>query len=175
MLSAIQLQVKLVIELERSIKKLFFKSNKYLQENEYKNNVRIAEIKIDDYKNKKRNNYKEWKLQKIDKKEYQNNLIEYDNKIKKLEEDINLYTTSYQETIKRIRKDEYWISHYKRNRKIKKITREILKELIQNIYVNEDGSIKIVFKYEVEYKELLNYLQQEGSVSKCLNGKLASI
>ena len=110
-----------------------------------------------------------------DKKEYQNNLIEYDNKIKKLEEDINLYTTSYQETIKRIRKDEYWISHYKRNRKIKKITREILKELIQNIYVNEDGSIKIVFKYEDEYKELLNYLQQEGSVSKCLNGKLASI
>ena len=174
-LSAIQLQVKLVIELERSIKKLFFKSNKYLQENEYKNNVRIAEIKIDDYKNKKRNNYKEWKLQKIDKKEYQNNLIEYDNKIKKLEEEINLYTTSYQETIKRIRKDEYWISHYKRNRKIKKITREILKELIQNIYVNEDGSIKIVFKYEDEYKELLNYLQQEGSVSKCLNGKLASI
>lgn len=174
-LETIQLQIKLVIEIDRSIKKLFFKSNKYLRENDYKNNVRIAEIKIDSYKEKKRNNYKNWKLQLIDKKEYEKNLNEYDLEIEKLTEDINLYTSSYQETISRLRKDEYWISHYKRNRKIKKLTRDVLMELIKNIYVNDDGSIKIIFKYEDEYKELLHYLSQERSTKECQTGKLVSI
>ncbi|MBR3660872.1 MAG: recombinase family protein, partial [Bacilli bacterium] len=45
-LESIQLQVKLVIELDRSLKRLFFKNNRETVESEYKNNTRIAEIKI---------------------------------------------------------------------------------------------------------------------------------
>ena len=48
-------------------------------------------------------------------------------------------------------------------------------ELIKNIYVNDDGSIKIIFKYEDEYKELLHYLSQERSTKECQTGKLVSI
>jgi len=168
-LEAIQLQVKLVIEVDRSVKKLFFKNNKYLQETTYKNNLKIAEIKINDLKDKKRNNYKDWKLNNIDKKEYEQNLLQYDEKIRKLEEDINLYTSTYQETIKRIRKDDYWISHYKRNRKIKNLTRETILELIQSIFVKEDGSLIINFKYQDEYLELLKYVENEGGIEKCLS------
>lgn len=174
-LEAIQLQVKLVIELDKSVKKLFFKNNKYLQETTYKNNLRIAEIRINDLKDKKRDNYKNWKLNNIDKKEYEENLQQYDEKIKKLEEDINLYTSTYQETIKRIKKDDYWISHYKRNRKIKNLTRETILELIQSILVKEDGSLLINFKYHDEYSELLKYVENEGGITECLSGNLATI
>ena len=174
-LEAIQLQVKLVIELDKSVKKLFFKNNRYLQETTYKNNLRIAEIKINDLKEKKRSNYKDWKLNNIDKKEYEKNLQQYDEKIKKLEEDINLYTSTYQETIKRIKKDDYWISHYKRNKKIKNLTRETIIELIQSILVKEDGSLLINFKYQDEYSELLNYVENEGGITECLSGNLVTI
>ena len=56
-LESIQLQVKLVIELERSMNKLFFKNNKDSLENEYKNNVRLAEMKINNLKEQKRESY----------------------------------------------------------------------------------------------------------------------
>ena len=174
-LESIQLQVKLVIELDKSIKRLFFRSNKGQLETTYKEKIRIAEIKLENLKNKKRDNYKEWKFGSIDKKEYETIQQDIENKINKLNEDIELYNSTYQNTIKRLRKDEYWISHYRRNRKIKKITKEVLDELVESILVKEDGSLIINFKYQDEYIGLLQYIENEGSVKECLNGELVSI
>ena len=174
-LESIQLQVKLVIELDKSIKRLFFRSNKGQLETTYKEKIRVAEIKLENLKNKKRNNYKEWKFGSIDKKEYETIQQDIENKINKLNEDIELYNSTYQNTIKRLRKDEYWISHYRRNRKIKKITKEVLDELVESILVKEDGSLIINFKYQDEYIGLLQYIENEGSVKECLNGELVSI
>ena len=174
-LESIQLQVKLVIELDKSIKRLFFRSNKGQLETTYKEKIRVAEIKLENLKNKKRENYKEWKFGSIDKKEYETIQQDIENKINKLNEDIELYNSTYQNTIKRLRKDEYWISHYRRNRKIKKITKEVLDELVESILVKEDGSLIINFKYQDEYIGLLQYIENEGSVKECLNGKLVSI
>ena len=174
-LESIQLQVKLVIELDKSIKRLFFRSNKGQLETTYKEKIRIAEIKLENLRNKKRDNYKEWKFGSIDKKEYETIQQDVENKINKLNEDIELYNSTYQNTIKRLRKDEYWISHYRRNRKIKKITKEVLDELVESILVKEDGSLIINFKYQDEYIGLLQYIENEGSVKECLNGELVSI
>lgn len=162
-LEAIQLQVKLVIELEKSLSKLFLKNNQSSIENEYKNNVKVAEIKISNLKEKKRKSYEEWKFNKLEKKEFMNISKEIDSKISQLNEDIELYTSTYREAIKKIRKNDYWIGHYKRNRKIKKISKEVLNELIDIIYVRKDGSLDIKWKYHDEYLGLANYLEQEGA------------
>lgn len=125
-LETIQLQVKLVIEIERSLKKIYLKNNRNLLEIEFKNNVRVGEIKIENLKNEKRKIYEAWKFNDIEKNEYlmESKLIE--EKINKLLDEIDLYTSTYQENIKKIRKDDFWIGHYKRNRKIKNVTKEIL-------------------------------------------------
>ena len=73
-----------------------------------------------------------------------------------------LYESTYKETIKRIRKNDYWIGHFKRNKKIKRLTKDVLKELIEVIYVTKDGNVDIKFKYNDEYLGLLNYLKSEG-------------
>ena len=173
-LEAIQLQIKLVIELERSLKKLFLKNNKETVESQYKNNVRIAKIKIENLNNKKLQIYEDWKFEVIDKKEYiiQTKMLE--DEINKLEENIEIYSKTYRENIRRIKKNDSWIDHYKRNRKIKKLTRDALLELIDTIYITEDGNVDIVFKYRNEYSELLLYLE-EGVEKKCQNGKLVYI
>ena len=161
-LETIQLQIKLVIELERSLSKLFLKNNKDLIENEYKNNVRIAEIKINNLKELKRETYEKWKFNDIKKDEFIKQSKEIDLKIEEQNKEIELYTSTYRETIKKIRKNDYWIGHYKRNKKIKKLTKEVLKELVEVIYVFEDGSVDIVFKYQDEFTSLVNYLESEG-------------
>ena len=117
--------------------KLFFKNNKDSLENEYKNNVRLAEMKINNLKEQKRESYEEWKFNEIDKEEYDKTSTEIDLKIKQYESDIELYTSTYRETIKKIRKNDYWIGHYKRNRRIKSLSKAVLNELIDVIYVLE--------------------------------------
>ena len=161
-LETIQLQIKLVIELEKSIMMLYFKNNKNLYEEEYKNRNKIIEIKINNLRDKKKKSYEDWKFELITKSEFikESSLIE--EEIKKLNEEKNLYDSTYRETIKRIRKDDYWISHYKRNKKIKKVTKGVLNDLIQSISITETGNVKIVFKYQDEYLDLLHYLESVG-------------
>lgn len=174
-LESIQLQIKLVIELDRSLKKLYLRNNRDTVESEYKNNTRIAEIKIDNLKNKKIKLYEDWKFNNIDKDEFlkQSKMIEDD--IKLIEEKLELISHTYRENIKMIKRNDYWIEHYRRNRKIKKVSRETLKELIDVIYVTKEGNIDIRFKYKNEYNELLNYLKNEGAVKTCQNGELVFI
>ena len=174
-LESVQLQVKLVIELERSLKRLFFKNNRETVESEYKNNTRIAELKINNLKNKKIQLYEDWKFNNIDKDEFinQSKLIEED--IKLVEEKLDLITKTYRDNIKMIKRNDYWINHYRRNKKIKKLTREVIKELIDVIYITADGNVDIRFKYSNEYKELVTYLEDEGAVKKCQNGELVFI
>ena len=171
-LESVQLQVKLVIELDRSLKRLFFKNNRETVESEYKNNTRIAEIKINNLNNKKIQLYEDWKFNNIDKDEFinQSKLIEED--IKLVEEKLELITKTYRDNIKMIKRNDYWINHYRRNKKIKKLTREVIKELIDVIYITADGNVDIRFKYSNEYKELVTYLENEGAVKKCQNGEL---
>ena len=171
-LESIQMQVKLVIELDRSLKRLYFKNNKETVESEYKNNTRIAELKINNLKNKKIQLYEEWKFNNIDKDEFMNQskLIEED--IKLVEEKLELITKTYRDNIKMIKRNDYWINHYRRNKKIKKLSREVIKELIDVIYITADGNVDIHFKYNNEYKELVTYLENEGAVKECQNGEL---
>lgn len=161
-LEIIQLHIKLVIELEKSLSKLFFKDNKTSIETDYKNNIRLAEIKIENLKEQKRKYYENWKFGKIDKTEFEKLANDIENKINSLNEEIDLHTSTYRETIKKIRKNDYWIGHFKKNKKIKKITREVLKELVEAIYVMDDGTVEIKFRYQDEYDKLVNFLNEEG-------------
>ena len=173
-LEAIQMQVKLVIELDKSLKKLYFKRNKESNEEEYKKNIRLIDYKLDNLKTKKRQSYENWKFGEINKSEFLKLSKEIDEQEKNLNESRKLYESTYQENVKRIRKYDYWIDHYKRNRKIRKITKEVLDELIKIIYVNSDGNIRIIFRYQDEFTELLHYLE-EGKSALCQNGELVSM
>ena len=173
-LEAIQMQVKLVIELDKSLKKLYFKRNKESNEEEYKKNIRLIDYKLDNLKTKKRQSYENWKFGEINKSEFLKLSKEIDEQEKNLNESRKLYESTYQENVKRIRKYDYWIDHYKRNRKIRKITKEVLDELIKIIYVNSDGNIRIIFRYQDEFTELLHYLEEWKS-ALCQNGELVSM
>ena len=154
---------------------MFWKNNKESIESEYQNNIKLAEIKINRLKEQKKEYYESWKFGKIEKKDFIKRADEIEEEISLINEKKAIDTSTYRENIKRARKNDYWIDHYKRNRKIKHVSKEVLKELIEVIYVNKDGSIEIKFKYSDEYLELLNYLKTEGEKEKCLNGELEYI
>ena len=49
-----------------------------------------------------------------------------------------------------------WIEY----RNIKELSRQVIDELIDEIYVYEDGRIQIKFRYEEEYKEAIEYVMK---------------
>jgi len=174
-LEAIQLQVKLVIELDRSLNKLLFKKNRESMEEEYKEKVKLYDIKKKRLNEKKRIAYESWKLNESEKVDFVKVNNEVNNEIRLLDEDLELFTSTYRENLKKVKSNDYWIGHFKRNKRIKKLTKNILDELIDKIYVFEDGNIKIDFKYSDEYEQLLNYLMEQGVNIECKNGELVYI
>ena len=65
----------------------------------------------------------------------------------------------YNESIKELKKDNYWIEHFKRNKKIKTLSREMIYELIDCIYVHEGGNITIKFKYQDEFESAIEFIK----------------
>lgn len=58
-----------------------------------------------------------------------------------------------------------FISSFLRYRNIQVLTREVIVELIEMIYVHEGGTITIQFKYQDEYQRLLDLIDEQGLAS----------
>ena len=144
-------------------------------EEEYKEKVKLYDIKKKRLNEKKRIAYESWKLNESEKVDFVKVNNEVNNEIRLLDEDLELFTSTYRENLKKVKSNDYWIGHFKRNKRIKKLTKNILDELIDKIYVFEDGNIKIDFKYSDEYEQLLNYLMEQGVNVECKNGELVYI
>ena len=158
------MQVRLVLDLEKAINKLKNNGKEKEIESNYNTNMEMLERNIDKYKRLKKKSYEDWKLNSITKEEYEMYSIDYDKKIENYTNEIKVVQKIYKENLQNIKKDNYWIEHFKRNKKIKTLSREIIYELIDCIYVHEGGNITIKFKYQDEFEKALEFIK-EASVN----------
>ncbi len=160
-LQTILMQVKLVIDLEKSINKL--KDEGRLKELERAYNYKFNKLEndIDKYKKLKKASYEDWKLDNISKEDFMICSKEYDEQINNLNNEITATRNVYNESIQELKKDNYWIDHFKKNKNIKEVNREIIYELIDTIYVHENENITIRFKYQDEYSKAIELLNSK--------------
>ena len=160
-LRTILMQVKLVMDVEKAIKKLKIDGKQKEIEKKYSYNLSVITNNIEKCKRLKKVSYEDWKLEKISKEQFICNSNNYDKQIENLNKEMNSLKNVYNESIKELKKDGYWIDHFKKNKNIKKLTREIIYELIDTIYVHEGENITIKFKYQDEYEKALNFLKSQ--------------
>ena len=84
---------------------------------------------------------------------------EYCQQIRKIEDNIDNYYKDI-EDLKLACKNDEWIDYFLKNKNINSLSRELIDNLIDNIYVYEGKKIKIKYKYEDEYKHLLNFIKR---------------
>ncbi len=60
--------------------------------------------------------------------------------------------------------DYEWIKNYKKNRSISKVIRNIVNEFIEDIIVDDNRNIKIIFKYKDKFEEAIKFLKTHNSV-----------
>ena len=162
-LQTILIQVKLVLNLEKAINKLKDNGKEKEIENNYNSNIETLERNIDKYKRLKKKSYEDWKLNNITREEFEIYSIDYDKRIENFKNEIEVVNKIYKENLKNIKKDNYWIEHFKRNKKIKALSREIIYELIDCIYVHEGGNITIKFKYQDEFEKALKFVKEASA------------
>ena len=94
--------------------------------------------------NYKQSLYEDWKNEDITKEEY----IEYKKKYNLKQELIEENIRKLKEEKKENKKENNLLKELKEKNQISKLTRNIISELIQCIYVKEDGSLRIKFNYK---------------------------
>ena len=94
----------------------------------------------------------------ISEEEYWQYNKEYSDKIKKIKEDIQLYEEE-KETIKN--NDTDWMNIFKKKEKINELNRLLIDELIEDIVIEKDNNVKIIFKCEDKYFEALDFINRQ--------------
>ena len=57
-----------------------------------------------------------------------------------------------------------WINQFKKIGKLKELDRNVVDSFIKNIFVNDDKSVEIIFRYNDEYKNAIGYLKSQNNV-----------
>lgn len=160
-LKSIVFQVRLVIDLDKAIEKIKKNCTEEQMEKKYLNDLKKMNNDIDKYKKLKKSTYEDWKFKKITREEYINYAKDYDERIKTIEREIEAIKNLYVDKVNELKKDDYWINHFKRNKKIKTLSREVINEIIDVIYVHENGNVTIKFKYQDEFEKALEFVNKE--------------
>ena len=136
-------------------------ANAITNKKEYEDNVMKLKEEIKKMKKVKRLSYENWKLGKITKEEFLSSSNDFENKIEKCQSDIIEYEKRIETALKDAKDEAYWIEHFRRNKKIKNLSRDVIEELIDCIYVHEGGNITVKFKYQDEYERVLKGISNE--------------
>ena len=161
---AILMQIKSVLNIEKTINKIK-ENSKTTNKDEYEKQILKLNNDIDKIKRLKKVAYEDWKLERISKEEFINYSNDYEKSIENLNNEIKVYENKIESSLRDIKEDEYWIEHFRRNKKIKSLSREVIEELIDCIYVHEGGNITIKFKYQDEYERALKSIENEMEVA----------
>ena len=110
--------------------------------------------------------YPDWKSGMISKEEYLALKEKFDHQLEQLETSI----AHIQEEIKKYKEstsdENQFITHFLKYKNIDTLSREVIVELIEMIYVHEGGSITVEFKYQDEYQRLLDLLEEHKNNQK---------
>lgn len=107
--------------------------------------------------------YPDWKSGIITQAEYQTLKEQFYQKLSVIEDKIKALTKSMEEFKNGITDENDFISHFKKYGNIEKLTRPLLTELVEEIFVYEGGDIEIVFKFQDAYAKAMEYIELNRS------------
>jgi hypothetical protein len=120
----------------------------------YVDKIEYLETELNKIKLIKQGLYKDYKEGIITFTEYGEMKVSFENSYKKKEQEIyNQKENLKKLNVNEIFKNEY-IENFKRYKNITELSREVIINLIEEIIVYKDKKVKILFRFEDEYKKL---------------------
>lgn len=165
-LATIRLQIELAVSMQdvltdlekRQIKAKKSSRLESMLESKLQEHERISRFKMD--------LYPDWKsglLSKTEflalKEQFDRQLEQLDGMIARIKEEIRAYRETGSS-------ENQFIAHFRKHRNLDCLTREVIVELVEMIYVHEGGTVTVEFKYQDEYKRLLDLIEENESRQK---------
>ena len=134
------------------------------------NNIEISinrqQSDLEKYKQLKKSAYEDWKLGIITQDEYMEYSESYMKKISNAEETLNYLYEEKSKYKEQVQSENSWIEIFKKNRNITKLTKDVVDELIDCIYVHEGGDLTISYRFDNEFENALNYIKENEELSQ---------
>ena len=159
-LTTIQAQIQLAVSMDevlQELKRNNIKAQKSsrldaMLDMKKQEHAKVSQFKID--------LYPDWKSGIISKSEYLALKEKFDRQLEQIEHAI----ANIKDELKQYKEvtdvENQFIKHFMKYRNITELTREVIVELIEMIYVHEGGTITIEFKFQDEYQRLLDLLEE---------------
>ena len=161
---AINLHIDLLINTEEIIKQINQSSFQNLKNENIENMIMTKQNEISKISNFKRTLYEDWKNADITREEYLEYKQKYENDIKRLKLNIERLQNEKQKYENQNQSSNKWIEKFKEQKGITELSRDIMMELIDCIYVHDNGNITIRFKFEDEFKRCQDYIENNRNV-----------
>lgn len=163
-LETINKQVQMVFNVDKAIK--FITKHSFINyDNEILNN------RLDDLNNKRKKYLKlkedlaEDLISKtITENEYNEYKEDYNIQINKIKKEIERISSELKETGTYSCVNKEWIYRFESNKQIQELNNKIINELIEDIFVSENGNITIKFKYQDEFEEAIKFVKENRDI-----------
>lgn len=156
-LKAINFHINLLIDTEEIVQKINESTYQNTKNENIENMIIAKQNEISKILNFKRTIYEDWKNEDITREEYLEYKQKYENDIERLKQNIERLENEKQRYENQSISNNEWIEKFKEKEGITELSRDIMMELIDCIYVKENGNITIKFKFKDEFKNLVYY------------------
>lgn len=163
-LKAINLHIELLIDTEEIVKQIENVGAISNRPQIIDNIIKEKQNEISKISSFKRTLYEDWKSKDITREEYVEYKQKYENDIERLKQNVERLENEKQKYESQSISSNEWIEKFKEQKGITELSRDIMMELINCIYVKENGDITIKFKFEDEFKRCLEYIENNKNV-----------
>lgn len=164
-LATIQSQIDLAVSMDQLVNGLKSQNVRAAKSSRLEKMLQLKEEEYEKVSRCRIDLYPDWKAGVLSKDEY----LSLKAKIGEQLEQIEIAIANIKEEISKYQSapvsENRFISSFLRYRNIQVLTREVIVELIEMIYVHEGGTITIQFKYQDEYQRLLDLIDEQGLAS----------
>lgn len=158
-LTTIQTMVDTAVTMEELVRKINASPAKKRESGHIRSAITTHEAELAKYKQMVLELYPDWKSGLISQEEYLQLKGQLNEKISGLERSLASLRKSQEEFSRGLPEDNAFLAHFTQCGRIEALTRPLLVELVDKIYVHEGGKITIRFKFKDAYEQAAEFIQ----------------
>lgn len=147
-LEAINFHIDLLVDIEEIVKQMKVSKFQNVKNENIENMIVVKQNEISRISSFKRTLYEDWKNEDITREEYLEYKQKYENDMERLKQNVERLKNEKQKYESQSINGNKWIEEFREQKGITQLSRDIMMELIDCIYVHENGNITIKFKFE---------------------------
>ncbi|MBR6654122.1 MAG: recombinase family protein [Oscillospiraceae bacterium] len=157
-MTTVQTMVDVAIAMDKLVKHINNSPVKKQESNHIHSAIATHEAELTKYRQMVLDLYPDWKNDLITKEEYLRLKEQLNEKISGLEHNLTILQKAQDEFTGEFPEDNKFFTHFTKYGLIEKLTRPLLVELVDKIYIHEGGNITIKFKFEDAYEQAMEFI-----------------